>query len=129
MKHLFLKLSVITILLLSSVTPVWAQAVDKPGALDRLRTTVGLRPSYDITTDEEALTQYIAIIIGVILSLLGIIFVFLMVYSGYTWMTASGDEKKVEKAQQTIKVAIIGLIIISATYAIWQFLFKALLKG
>ena len=52
------------------------------------------------------------------MGLLGVIFFVFMVYAGYTWMTAQGDEKKVEKARDTIKNSIIGLALVLAAYGI-----------
>lgn len=91
--------------------------------LDRVKDIIGENPSYNIETNETTLLEFIGQIIGVFLGILGTIFIFLTVYAGYVWMTAGGDEKKVEKATHTLKVAIIGLIIIAGSYAIWQFLF------
>jgi hypothetical protein len=65
-------------------------------------------------------------IIQAVLSLLGIIFLVLMVYAGYLWMTAQGNESQVEKAKDIIKAAIIGLIIVAAAYSITYFIFNAL---
>jgi hypothetical protein len=45
-----------------------------------------------------------------------------MIYGGVTWMTARGEGKKVETAQGAIQAAVIGLIIISAAYAITAFI-------
>jgi amino acid transporter len=58
------------------------------------------------------------------LSLLAIIFIILVIYAGYSWMTAGGDEAKVTKAKDTIYRAIIGLILILAAYSITYFVFK-----
>jgi len=99
----------------------------KSGPLMRLKNIIGGGVSWNPNTNEETLTVFMGQIIGVFLSLLGTIFIFLMVYAGYNWMTAAGEEKKVEKAQHTIKVAIIGLIITAGVYAIWQYLFIRLL--
>jgi hypothetical protein len=63
-------------------------------------------------------------IINIVLSLLGIILVCLLVYAGFLWMTAAGDEGKVEKALGIIKTSIIGLIIILAAWAISYFVIK-----
>jgi hypothetical protein len=41
-------------------------------------------------------------------------------------MTAGGDEQKVTKAKDSIRRAIIGLIIIVAAYGITYFVFMAL---
>lgn len=52
------------------------------------------------------------------LALLGVIFLVLLVYGGYLWMIARGEEAEVTKAKDTIKMAVIGLIIVLAAYAI-----------
>lgn len=71
----------------------------------------------------------IATIIKGFLSLLAIIFIILMLYAGFNWMTAGGDEQKVTQAKETIQKAIIGLIIIISAYTITAFVFKALPFG
>lgn len=67
-----------------------------------------------------------AIIIQGFLSLLGIIFLVLIIIAGYKWMTASGNEEQIKKSQATIKTAIIGLIIVLGAYAITYFVFNNL---
>lgn len=56
------------------------------------------------------------------LSLLGIIFIFLIVIGGYKWMTAGGNEENVKIATNYIKRATIGLIVILSAWAIWFFI-------
>ncbi len=68
----------------------------------------------------------VAGVIKTFLALLGVIFVVLIVVAGYNWMTAAGEEEKINKAKDTIKSAIIGLIIIVAAYAITYFVFENL---
>ena len=60
-------------------------------------------------------------VIGFILSLVGILFLGLMIYAGLLWMTAQGNEQKVEKAKNLLINAVIGLIIVFAAYAITAF--------
>ncbi len=67
-----------------------------------------------------------ATVIKAFLSLLGLLFIILVILGGYYWMTAGGDETKMTKAKDTLKKAIIGLIIIVSAYAITAFVFKAL---
>lgn len=74
-------------------------------------------------------TQIISTVIQVFLSLLGIIFVILLVYGGYLWMNARGNEEQVKKAKDTIRMAIIGLVIVTSAYAITYFVFNALPDG
>lgn len=68
-------------------------------------------------------------IIKIVLSLLGIIFIGLLVYAGFTWMTSNGEEEKVSKAKDTIIRAVIGLIIIIAAYGITIFVTKAVINS
>jgi hypothetical protein len=65
-------------------------------------------------------------IIKVVLGLLAVIFLVLLIVSGFQWMTAAGNEEQVKKSLATMKSAIIGLIIILAAYAITYFIFTYL---
>lgn len=49
------------------------------------------------------------------------IFFALTVYAGICWVTARGQESLIEKAKSTMEQAIIGLIIVSLSYAIASF--------
>jgi uncharacterized membrane protein YwzB len=75
------------------------------------------------------LTEMIGKLINVFLGFLGIIFLVLMIYAGFLWMTAQGDDTKVKKAKDMIFQAIIGLIIIVAAYAISNFVLGSLLNA
>ncbi len=60
-------------------------------------------------------------IINVLLGFLGIIAVVIILYGGFIWMTARGNEDSVKKAQQIIVAGAIGLAIILSAFAITQF--------
>ncbi|MBU1421214.1 hypothetical protein KJ978_01895 [Patescibacteria group bacterium] len=62
--------------------------------------------------------------IKIFIALLGIIFLGLMIYGGYIWMTARGNDQDVEKAKNTIVSATIGLIIVLAAYAVTAYIGK-----
>jgi len=66
-----------------------------------------------------------ALIIRVVIGLLGMVFFALLVYGGYMYMTAAGKEERVKKAKDTIVAAVIGLIIVLASYAIATFVINA----
>jgi len=76
--------------------------------------------------NDFTLVQIIVAIIQIALSLLGIIFLIIIVFAGYSWMTAAGNEEAVKKAQDMIKRAIIGLVIVLMAYAITYFIFNQL---
>jgi cytochrome bd-type quinol oxidase subunit 2 len=58
-------------------------------------------------------------IIAVVLSLLGVIFLSLIVYGGILWMTAQGNDDQVDKAKNIIKNSVIGLIVVMGSTAIF----------
>ncbi|MFA7087939.1 MAG: hypothetical protein WC146_01210 [Patescibacteria group bacterium] len=59
--------------------------------------------------------------INVVLSFLGIIFFGLVVFAGFQYMTSAGNEEKAKKATGLLSNAIIGLIIILASWAISRY--------
>ena len=68
-------------------------------------------------------------VIKIVLSMLGVIFLVLMIYGGFIWMTARGNEQEVQKAKDIIKNAIIGLVIVVGAYAISSFVVGRLTEG
>jgi len=99
------------------------------GLLDNLN-KVGQGAGYNPETNETSVATIAGTVVAAILSLLGIIFVVLIIFAGITWMTAGGDEAKIEKAQAIMRNAIIGLIVTVGVYAIYQvinlFIFQTL---
>lgn len=86
---------------------------------------------FNIAGNAGALTpeQIISTAISALLSLLGILFVVLVIYGGVRWMIAGGDEQKVTKAKGIVVDSLIGLVIVLAAYAISYFVISALLPG
>ncbi len=68
-------------------------------------------------------------IINPLFALTGVAFLLLMIYGGFLWMTAGGEEGQVEKAQGIFRNAVIGLVIILAAYAITRFVIIAATGG
>lgn len=90
-------------------------------ALDKLQ-EVGSGDSgpYQTVDTGIEISEFIGTVVSAFLSLLGVIFIVLILYAGYNWMTAQGDDEKVVKAKDTITRAITGLIIVIGSYAIWR---------
>lgn len=78
--------------------------------------------------EPKSIGEIAGAIIGTFLSFLGIIFLGLVIYGGFLWMTSAGNEGKVMKAKETLTQAVIGLIIILSAYSITYFVFNALMK-
>jgi len=81
---------------------------------------------FNPATTEQSLSAIVALVIKTFLGLLGIIFLVLLVIAGFRYMTAAGNEEQTSKAIDTIKQAIIGLIIVILAYSITYFVFNNL---
>ena len=75
----------------------------------------------------RTLPEIIGLVINGILSLLGIIFIILVVTAGIKWMTAGGSQDKVKAATTTIQRSVIGLLVIASSWAIWNFVLQNLI--
>lgn len=113
------------ILLLPNI--VLAQAAPPPAPvapsgnimMDNLNTATAGSYSQNV-----GLIAVIGAIVEVLLTLLGTIFVILLLIGGFKWMTAMGDPKKVDDAKSMISNAVIGVVIILAAYAIATFVLR-----
>ncbi|HRY63491.1 MAG TPA: hypothetical protein P5267_02750 [Patescibacteria group bacterium] len=74
-------------------------------------------------------TQLIVDLIRGLLGILGLIFIILVIYAGFKWMTSGGNSSTIEDAKKMIANALLGLIIIGFSFAITQFVFSVILKG
>ncbi|MDO8626082.1 MAG: FG-GAP-like repeat-containing protein [Candidatus Magasanikbacteria bacterium] len=71
----------------------------------------------------------VARIIRVALSFLGILALGLMVYAGFLWMTAGGNEERIQESKKMMINAVIGLAIILSSYAIVSFVISKLVEA
>jgi membrane-associated PAP2 superfamily phosphatase len=65
-------------------------------------------------------------IINIVVSIIGILLVILMVYAGFLWMTASGNEDQISKAKKIMANAAVGLVIVFLSWSITYFILKRL---
>ena len=84
-------------------------------------------PETDPAKADATITNTVAKIISAVLMLVGVIFLLLMIYGGYKWMMARGNQEEVTKAKNIIIASIIGLIIVLAAYAITFFMMENVL--
>lgn len=128
----FLKMTIISIFFAMIIMPILsfsltAQAAPADpwggGAVtkEEIRTEAGL--------GDRDPRLIVSSVINVILGFLGILALGLIVYAGFTWMTAGGNEEKIETAQKILKAAIIGLIIILASWGIANFVVSAVMEA
>ena len=79
-------------------------------------------------TDTGGVTLPVLIgnIIEVVLSVLGIVFLILIIFAGFKWLTAQGDVKKTGDATKMLTQAVIGIIIIIGAFALADFVIDSL---
>lgn len=78
---------------------------------------------------EVDLSETVSEIIRVLLGFLGIIFLALIVYAGFMWMTSAGNEERVAKSKRIMSAAVIGLAIVLSAYAITFFVIDQILEA
>ncbi|MDO8584465.1 MAG: pilin [bacterium] len=99
--------------------PAIAQQVPITANLEVASQATGMNQGSDLMT-------IIGRIIYVILGTLGIVLLGYLMYAGFLWTTAGGDQKNVDKAKAIIKNAIIGMVIVASAFAITAWIFKLL---
>ncbi|MDD5251529.1 MAG: hypothetical protein PHT12_02750 [Patescibacteria group bacterium] len=68
-------------------------------------------------------------IIRAFMGLLGIVAVCIILFGGFKWMTAMGNEEGVNEAKKLIVAGVIGLVIILTAYAIAEFVINSIING
>lgn len=109
--------------LLSSTLVMIAPAGAEDYGLEAARSKGGIPKT---VIGESSIPGIAGKVIAVGMSLLGILFFAMMLYAGLVWMKARGNTEEVEKAKTIIESAIIGLVLITAAYAITTFVFTSL---
>ena len=126
MKKFLTTIAFLPLLLATGVMPVLAADAQPPPedyGLGVARTQAGL-PSQ--VAGANTIPGIVGKVIAAGLSLLGIVFFLLILYAGLIWMKARGNTEEVEKAKNIIEGAIIGLVLVTAAYAITNFVFSSL---
>lgn len=117
------------VFLFTAFLPAKAQVV-VPGSENVNQDMFGLQPvDENIALSGMDIRLIVARIIRAVLGLLGIITISLMMYAGYTIMTAGGNEEKITTGKKIMINATIGLAIILASFSITQFIINALSGG
>lgn len=110
--------------MLFSYLPAKAMAA---GDVNDIKGWMGKISIYNETASATPETK-IANIINYIVGALGLVAVLFLIIGGVQYMTAGGDDGKVESATKTIKNALIGLAVIVLSGLIVNFVFSILAK-
>lgn len=101
-------------------------AVSAQGFVDRVQGGASAVAGQAGLNQTGNLETIIGNVIGVALSFVGVILLVVLLYAGFLWLTAGGDETKVKKARGMIRDGVIGLIILVSAYALVNFVLSSL---
>lgn len=95
------------------------------GAADKLGQ--GLKQAADaaVLPQGKSLPELIGTAVGGLLSMIAVLFFGLMLYGGFLWMTARGNEQQTTKAKDTIIAAVIGMLVVISAYAVTNFVLES----
>ena len=84
--------------------------------------TVNLSPTSSEFANLGDLTfpQIVGGFVNLMLLLAAIVFFFILVWGGISWITSGGDKANTEAARNRITAALVGLVIVFAAWAILQ---------
>lgn len=111
-----------------SAMPVVSQAIDLGTGQGSILQEAGTEAGFSQETTDTTFAEILGSVVQTALSFVGIIFLSLMVYAGYLWMTARGEQDQIEKAKSIIRAAIIGLVITVGAYSITAFIVPRVLN-
>jgi hypothetical protein len=81
------------------------------------------------TKGTPSITTIVGRVIQSVLSLVGVVFLVLLIYAGFRWMTAGGNKDAISEAKGMLTNAVIGLIIVLAAYSITNYVMSAVLMS
>lgn len=120
-------LSIISILILGNIgisAPVVAATSTLLTNIDKV--AVGDKDGGPYKTGVTDPALIIGKIIKIVVGLIGVILLVLIVYAGYLWMTAGGNEEQLKQAKGILVNSIIGVIIVLMAYIITYFVVNEL---
>jgi hypothetical protein len=114
MKKTLAKISAGVLTVSASVTQAFAQSgLDWIGRIDTVSGT---------------LDSWVINVLNFVIGLAALVAVGMLIAAGYLYITAGGDEGKVEKATKTLTFAIIGLVVCFIAVILVQFVLTNVLK-
>ncbi|MFA6604051.1 MAG: pilin [Patescibacteria group bacterium] len=118
-KHTLKKIAASTLTAVAVALPLVAMA----------QVDLGLNYATNIGLGTKDVRETVSSVIRAFMGLLGIVAVCIILFGGFKWMTAAGNEENISDAKKLIISGIIGLVIIMSAYAIAQFVVGAVING
>ena len=125
LKHTFSLLTLLSVIVPVGLLASQAQAINPWG--DPFDNNVGYNSFQGIGMGNRDPRTIAANVINILLGMLGVVAVIIILYGGFLWMTAAGNDDNVGKAKQILGAGVIGLLIVLAAYAISIYILRSFL--
>ena len=84
--------------------------------------------SYSGLTNKDA-RENIIDMLRIAMSVLGLVAVIIVIYAGFLWMTAGGNDERVGQAKKWLYGGVIGLALILTSYSISSWVIRSLVNS
>ncbi|PIS04561.1 MAG: hypothetical protein COT81_05685 [Candidatus Buchananbacteria bacterium CG10_big_fil_rev_8_21_14_0_10_42_9] len=98
-------------------------------ALPALAVDVGLNYGTALGLGTRDIRETILAIISALFGFLGVLAILIVLYAGFKWMTAGGNEDKVAEAKKLLAAGVIGLIIVLTAFSIATFVVDSIINN
>ena len=125
MKKVLISLLFVIFLNIIFITPITVNAIDSGAKKifnSSLNETAKETGHIGIKISNLGALGSVGLAISMVLSFLGVLFLFLIIYGSFIWMNSQGNDQEVKKAKTIIQDSIIGLLIVVMAYAITAFI-------
>ena len=109
-----------------------AQTAPLPGVSQTIRDNLeftGVSAQFSNKQRSTDIRSIVVRIINTALTLFGIAFVILIIYGGWLWMSAAGNQDNIDKAKKVIQWASIGIAIVVLSLSASVFIAESLLSA
>lgn len=127
MKRTISKLLILLALFLFLGTSLYARPIVDPPDPPQGNIEVSTEELDFLPGEDKELDRFVINILDWIIGAATLVCVVMLVYSGYMYMTAGGDEQKVQTAQKTITGSLIGLAVSLLSLVIVNFVLETFL--
>ncbi|HSX24789.1 MAG TPA: pilin [Candidatus Andersenbacteria bacterium] len=107
-----------SVLLFTACMPIFVYATDPTDFTTGLNDVKTLAGQSGLNDKQQTTKQILQTIVAWLMSLLGTIALISLLYGGYLYITAQGEEGNVEKAKSIILYSTIGIILIGLSAVI-----------
>ncbi len=123
------KILIISILLVLVINITFVYAADSIGKKITGGAKAAVNEAYGTNVKDQMLGNSLISIINFLLAFIAVLFFLGLIYAGYLWMTARGNDEQIDRAKKITREIVIGLIIIFLSRILTEFILNQVGKA